>query len=88
MHTVFLSGNECTVSKWEFVFDGADSKASSITEKFKSVFSLILNMRVRQLRAAHKKINSERLRTVGYQCIYVDMAQWTVKPDLLTCPKC
>ena len=32
MHMVFLSENECAVGKWDFIFNGADSKASSITE--------------------------------------------------------
>ena len=34
------------------------------------------------------KINSEMLPTAGIQCICGVMAQWTVKPDLLTYSKC
>ena len=41
MHTIFLSANDCTVSEWEFVLHKAGSKASSITEKFKSVHTYI-----------------------------------------------
>ena len=41
-HTIFLSGNECTVSEQKLVFDGADSKASSIVNSSEVYLSIHL----------------------------------------------
>ena len=79
----FFTGNECTVGKWQFVFDGVDSKASSITEKLKEYFPITIKYGCNNLGSTWK-INSEMLHTARMQCICGAMAQWTVEPYLLT----
>ena len=41
-HAIFLSGNECTVSEQKLVFNGADSKASSILNSSEVYLSIHL----------------------------------------------
>ena len=69
-----MSGNECTVSKWEFIFDQARSKASSITEKCSSVFFHWYEICRCDIQREIAINYSKTLCTGGIQCICGSMA--------------
>ena len=81
MRTVFSSENECTVGKWEFIFNGADSKASGTTEKFKVYRSVDIKFVGVITKQSTWKINFEMLCTAGIQC---NCGQWLSEKSNLT----